>query len=320
MYKHWLSAGILFTLLAACSTSPRPEGAVGLDTHSLLGVAELPGDDVSVQAVVPGLTLSVVGRSSVASDGVRVQEMVYEIENTSSRNLSNLTFYPVNTPNTLPNTNVSGLRDALGDEITNPDMAPSIIPVHGQNAEDADMQAFTDADKTRIKTLLDDMYPNNSFNVLSRGFVASNVTGQGNRTIAPGERGVVTIAVQYPYDPANPAGYPASFTLTFAFIDEATPRVTQGDNESNEAFINRVTSTFSSLLEALEIVASDPQNPPSFTAAVTFLEGEKPNPPITQADNLPANFVLTVAGVNITTDANVAIVISPDVQSAVEVQ
>jgi hypothetical protein len=96
--------------------------------------------------------------------------------------------------------------------------------------------------------------------------------------------------------------------------------VTQGDNESNEAFINRVTSTFSSLLEALEIVASDPQNPPSFTAAVTFLEGEKPNPPITQADNLPANFVLTVAGVNITTDANVAIVISPDVQSAVEVQ
>lgn len=320
MYKHWLSAGILFTLLAACSTSPRPEGAVGLDTHSLLGVAELHGDDVSLQAVVPGLTFSVVGRSSVDSDGVRVQEMVYEIENTSSRNLSNLTFYPVNTPNTLPNTNVSTLRDISGDEITNPDMAPSIIPVHGQNAEDADMQAFTNADKTRIKTLLDDMYPNNSFNVLSRGFVASNTSSQGDRAIAIGERGVVTIAVQYPYDPANPAGYPASFTLTFAFIDEATPRVTQGDNESNEAFINRVTSTFSSLLEALEIVASDPQNPPSFTAAVTFLEGEKPNPPITQADNLPASFVLTVASVNTTTDANVAIVISPDVQSAVEVQ
>ena len=84
------------------------------------------------------------------------------------------------------------------------------------------------ADKVRVKDLLDDMYANNSFEVLSRGFVASNSTGQGNRAIAVGETGVVTIAVQYPYDTNNPAGYPDSFTLTFAFVDEDITRVSQG--------------------------------------------------------------------------------------------
>ena len=324
MRKYWLSAGMLLVLLTACSTSSRSDEAVEINVSYLLGVTELDGDGVTVQALVPGLTFSIIERNLVERDGVRIQEMVYQIANTSSQNLSNLTLYPIDTSNTLPGTNVSNLRDISGEAITNSDMAPSIIAVHGQDAADADMQAFTEEDKANVQTLLDSAYPDNAFTVLARGFVASNTSSQGERAIASGESGVVTIAVQYPYDPANPAGYPDSFSLTFAFIDEATTRVTQGDNEDNEAFVERISSTFDPIPENLEIVVNDPQNPPSFAIPVTILASEKPAPPIAHAGGLPTNFVLTVASVNATADADVAIdittVISPDVQSVVEVQ
>jgi len=324
MRKHWLSTGMLFFLLTACSTSPRPDEAVALDAHHWLGITELSGDDVSVQALVPGLTFTIVERDAIERNGVRIQEMVYEIENTSSQDLNNLTLYPIDTARTLPGTNVSQLRDISGAAITNPDMAPSIIAVHGRDAEDADMQAFTEEDKANIKALLDSRYPSNTFTVLARGFVASNSSSQGERAIASGESGVVTIAVQYPYDSANPAGYPDSFNLTFAFIDEATARVTQGDNEANEAFVERVLGTFDPTPEGLEIVINDPQNPPSFDVPVTVLTSEKPTPPIAHAEALPTSFVLTVASVNATADADIATdittFISPAVQSVVEVQ
>ena len=318
MKQHWLLITLL--LLAACSTGPRP-GTLGVDGGAgLLGVAEVGSEGVSVQALVPGLSFSVVSRSVVDSDGIRIQEVTYQIDNTSSRDLSNLTLYGVSTPNTLAGTNVSGLRDSLGDDITNPDMAPSIIAVHGQDADSADMQAFVEADKVHVKDLFDDIYPNNSFAVLSRGFVASKVSGQGNRAIAVGEQGVVTIAVQYPYDPANPAGYPDSFTLTFAFVDEDITRVSQGDDESNEAFVNRVTSTFIPLPENLEVVINDTQNPPSFDVLMTVLQSERPNPPISQVDILPTRFTLTVASVNATAEVEVDVVVASEVQSNVEVQ
>jgi len=319
MHKRWLFGVLL--LLAACSTSP---DMVGIDdSASLLGIAEVGSNDVLVQALVPGLSFGVVSRSVTDGDGVRMQEVVYEIDNTSSRGLGNLTLYAVSTPNTLTGTNVSGLRDALGNAITDPDMAPSIVAVHGEGNDNADMQAFVEEDKVRVKNLLDDMYPNNSFSVLSRGFVASSITGQDNRAIAIGEKGVVTIAVQYPFDPENPAGYPNSFTLTFAFVDEAIIRVTQGDNESNEDFINRVTSNFNPLPENLEVVVTNPANPPAFDSNVTVLESEQPNPPITAAattEALPTSFVLTVAGVNATADVEVEVVIASGVQTNVEVQ
>ena len=316
----WLSV-LLF--LAACGTHSRLAD-VGTNTSTdVLGIAELGHDAVSTQALVPGLTFSIMSGSVSDSNGVRVREIIYQIDNTSARDLSNLTLYAVATPNTLAGTNVSGLRDSLGELITNADMAPSIVAVHGEGDDNADMQAFTEADKVRVKGLLDDMYPDNSFAVLSRGFVASNVTGQGDRAIAVGEQGVVTIAVQYPYDPANPAGYPDSFVLTFAFVDEDVTRVTQGDNESNEDFITRITSTFTPLPENLEVVAKDPQNPPSFDVPVTVFESEQPNPPIAQAPTtevLPSSFVLTVAGANATADVEVEVVIANSVQSNVEVQ
>lgn len=293
MNKRWLLGS--FLLLTACSTSPRPEVGITDPNGSLLGIADVGSTSVSVQTLVPGLAFSVVNSSVVDTEGVRVREIVFQINNTSERNLSNFTLYAVSTPNTIAGTNISSLQDTLGNAITNPDMASSIVAVQGSDAENADMQAFVAADKVRVKALLDELYPNNSFAVLSRGFVASNVSGQGNRAIAVGETGVVTIALQYPYDLANPAGYPGSFVLTVAFVDEDTTRVTQGDNESNEAFVNRVNSTFSPLPEGLEVVVNDTQNPPQFGASVTLLQGERPNPPITAA---PAADAFTVTNTN----------------------
>lgn len=315
MHKRWLLS--IFLLLAACSTNPRPEVGITNPTGSLLGIADVGSASISAQALVPGLGFSVVERSVVDADGIRLQEVTYQLENTSERDLSNLTLYAVDTPNTLAETNVSGLQDALGNDITNPDMAPSIVAVHGSNADNADMQAFTEADKIRVKALLDEMYPDNAFAVLSRGFVASNIAGQGNRAIAIGEQGVVTIAVQYPFDPVNPAGYPDSFTLTFAFVDEDVTRITQGDNESNEAFVDRVISTFDPLPDNLEVVVTDPQNPPQFDTPTTVLQGERPNPPIAAAPTtpeLPQTFTLSVADLIVSADADVTVSINPAVR------
>ena len=112
MHKRWF-IGLLLLLLTACSTSPRPD-TLGVDSDTgLLGIAEIGNNDVSVQALVPGLSFEVVSRSVVDGDGVRVQEVVYEIDNTSARDLSNLTLYGVSTPNTIAGTNVSGLRDGF---------------------------------------------------------------------------------------------------------------------------------------------------------------------------------------------------------------
>ncbi|MEM7737124.1 MAG: hypothetical protein AAF267_15180 [Deinococcota bacterium] len=322
MYKHGWSKVFLLLFLVACSTtSPNVDPARRGET-GLLAIADLHHDTVTVQALVPGLAFSVVDRSSIDSDGVRVQEITYQIENTSDRDLSNLTLYGISTPNTLAGTNVSGLRDALGSEITNTDMAPSIISVHGSDTADADMQAFVEEDRVRVKALLDEAYPENSFEVLSRGFVASNITGQGNRSIAVGEQGVVTIAVQYPYDPENLAGYPNSFALTFAFVDEDITRVTQGDNESNEDFVTRVTNTFNPLPDNLEIVTPNPDNPPQLSTNTTILKSEALNPPIAAAPTtspLPTQFSLSIVSGNVTTDVDITITIAADVQRTVEV-
>ncbi|MEM7738421.1 MAG: hypothetical protein AAF267_21810 [Deinococcota bacterium] len=316
----------LVLFLAACSNSPRPDVGVSTDSN-LLGIVELDSDMVSTQALVPGLTFSVVESTLVEGDGLRVREVVFTIENTSERDLSNLTLYSIDTPNTFAGTNVSNLRDGLGEVIDDLDMALSIIAVHGQDDDDADMQAFTEADRVRVKALLDDAYPDTSFEVLSRGFVVSNISGQGDRAIAMGEQGIVTLALRYPYDSANPAGYPDSFNLSFAFVDEPTTRVTQGEDESNEGFVNRVTSSFSPLPDNLEIIPNDPDDPPQLSTDTTILTSERPNPPITQApttdvptDDLPTSFTLGIASVNATAEVDITVTISSELQSSVAVQ
>ena len=161
-------------------------------------------------------------------------------------------------------------------------LAQSIIPVHGQSSFGvidpalADMQAFSEDDQVRVQGLLADAYPDtaDNFVVLARGFVASNSSGQQNRAIAAGETGVITIAVQYPFDVGSPAGYPDVFTLSFAFVDEPTPRFTQGLGESNADFLDRLES-YGGVPAGSEIVASDPDDPPNPSDVPT----QNPNPP-----------------------------------------
>jgi hypothetical protein len=294
------------------------------------------------QALVTELSFTLLDSNILDGDGIRIRQLTLEIQNDSERNLSNLTFYNLQTPDTLLGSNVSNLRDVSGVLLTDTALAQSIFPVHGQSSigvidsDLADMQAFSEDDPVRVKALLDDTYPDNDFAVLARGFVASNISGQANRAIAAGEQGVVTIAVQYPFDANNPAGYPDTFTLSFAFVDEPTPRFTQGDGESNTAFLDRLES-LGGVPTGSEIVPADPDNPPNVSDVPTQNPTQNPNPtpndeptiitpapsnpPITQAPTTPTEptnpelqdtFTLGVASLIVSAEVEVSI--SPSVR------
>jgi hypothetical protein len=294
------------------------------------------------QALVAELSFTLLANNILDGDGIRIRQLTLEIQNDSERNLSNLTFYNLQTPATVPASNVSNLRNVSGALLSDTALAQSIIPVHGQSTvgvidpDLADMQAFSEDDQVRVKALLDDTYPDNDFAVLARGFVASNISGQADRAIAAGEQGVVTIAVQYPFDANNPAAYPDTFTLSFAFVDEPTPRFTQGDGESNAAFLDRLES-IGGVPTGSEIVPADPDNPPNVSDVPTQNPTPNPNPndeptiitpapfdpPITQAPTtpneptdpeLPGTFTLGVAGLLVSAEVEVEVSVAPTVR------
>jgi hypothetical protein len=282
------------------------------------------------QALVAELSFTLLANNILDGDGIRIRQLTLEIQNDSERNLSNLTFYNLQTPATVPASNVSNLRDVSGALLSDTALAQSIIPVHGQSTvgvidpDLADMQAFSEDDQTRVQALLDAAYPDNDFAVLARGFVASNISGQADRAIAAGEQGVVTIAVQYHFDANNPAGYPDTFTLSFAFVDEPTPRFTQGDGESNTAFLDRLES-LGGVPTGSEIVPADSDNPPNPTPndEPTIITPAPSNPPITQAPTTPTEptnpelqdtFTLGVASLIVSAEVDVEVSISPSVR------
>jgi hypothetical protein len=247
------------------------------------------------------------------------------------------------TPTTISGSNVSNVRDVSGTLLTAEALAQSIVPVHGQSTfgviepDLADMQAFSEDDQVRVQGLLADAYPDTSYTVLARGFVASNITSQADRAIAAGETGVVTIAVHYPFDVNNPAGYPNTFTLSFAFVDEPTPRFTQGAGESNAAFLDRLES-YGGVPTGSEIVPSDVDNPPNPSDVPSQNPNPTPNdeptiitpapfdPPISQAPTTPTNptdptnpvlpdtFTLGVARLLVSAEVDVTVSISPAVR------
>lgn len=336
----------LLLLLPACrrSSPDVPTDAMPPSVGDVVGVAmlEVTTSNTSTafdsQALVTDLSFSLLDSNVLDGDGVRVRQLTLEIQNDSERNLSNVTFYSLQTPNTVAGSNVSNMQDVLGNPIVDDAMAQSIIPVHGQSSVGvidsalADMQAFSEGDQGRVNALLDNAYPDNDFAVLARGFVASNISGQADRAIAAGERGVVTIAVQYPFDVNNPAGYPDTFTLSFAFVDEPITRYTQGASESNEAFLDRLES-LGGVTTGSEIVPADSDNPPNLSDVPT--QNPNPNdeptiitpapfaPPMTQApttSNEPTDpaprdsFTLGVANLLVSAEVEVDVSISPGVR------
>ncbi|MEM7735044.1 MAG: hypothetical protein AAF267_04570, partial [Deinococcota bacterium] len=133
---------------------------------------------------------------------------------------------------TVPGTNITNVQDSQGNTITNPATIQAMQPTQGRFADGsvdpnkADQYDFTATDQATTQDLLNTTYPNNSFVVLPKGFIASNTSGQAKRTINIGETGIVTIAFEYPYT-NTPSGTPDSFDLYFAFVNEPTAKTPQ---------------------------------------------------------------------------------------------
>lgn len=314
-YRSCLSLVVLLLLLPACRRSAAPE-VTNPTVSGVLGTANFDlnateATTLSSQTLVPGLEFNLITSTILNGNGVRVRQLTLEVQNNSSHDFNNLTLYSVQTPNTLPGSNVSNLRDALGNTITDPAMAQSIVPVHGQSSmgiidpELADMQAFSPDDQIARQTLLDTTYPERDFAPLARGFVASHISGQQHRAIAAGETGMVTLAVQYPFDANKPAGYPDTFKLSFAFVDETITRFSQGANETNEAFLDRLAGYgIDTTNTEVEIVPHDPDNPP---AAATLVMATPLSVPLERAPTASQVFTLRVVGLLVEGDMDVEV-------------
>ncbi|MEM7738353.1 MAG: hypothetical protein AAF267_21465 [Deinococcota bacterium] len=245
---------LLLGLLAACGSSPAPNPS-SVEVSPLLGVAEL-GKGIDTQSLVPGLQFSEVNSELVDVDGMRIQQVTFEVVNTSDQNITNLSLYSVQTDVTTPGTNITDVKDSAGNAITNPATIQAMQPTQGRfgdgsiDPDKADQYDFTTTDQAATQDLLDTNYPNNSFVVLEKGFIASNASGQSNRTINIGETGVVTIAYEYPYT-NTPSGTPDSFDLYFAFVNEPTAKAPQSTGPAT--FQLSVTELGISTTEGIEV-------------------------------------------------------------------
>jgi hypothetical protein len=319
------AAWLLLLVLAACGHNSAPSSSAPSSSSpsTLLGVAEL-GTGIDVQSLVNGLELSRVDRQVIDRNGIRIQQITFEITNGSEVDIDNLSIYGVQTSVTVVGTNVTALRDSLAAPITNADMARSILMVHGRfadgsiNPDKADMQAYTLADQARVQVLLDEAFVGNDYVVLDRGFVASNKRGQAHRAIAAGETAVVTVATQYPHNPTTPAGYPDRFNLQAAFVNEPVPRITQGIDESTDEFATRIEQTFNPLPNNLEVVVNEGNPPPTMSTPTTPLTVARPEPPIQAAPIDTMYFQLSMQSLGIqTTDTEVEMVISSSLQGVI---
>ncbi|MEM7736137.1 MAG: hypothetical protein AAF267_10135 [Deinococcota bacterium] len=240
---------LLLIVLAACNHAVRPpeQNPLGGDA-TLLGLADInvSEDGIELQQLI---TEGLAFRDFV-SDFFSVGGMCYvstraTVVNRTGNTLANFSLYATSTPESTGGTAIRNLSDANG-AVTDPTAYQAIIPTHQQQLVDgnvvidsagADLQGYTNAEVTQVQGFLDEIRTN--FTALNYGYVARNNTPGTGRAIANGDQGTVTVAVRYPCD-----GNPISFEMTLALIDVPVSRVTRGENESIEDFLNRIDELF----------------------------------------------------------------------------
>jgi fibronectin type 3 domain-containing protein len=197
---------------------------------------------LSVQASSPSLstqntsvTLEPLTQGLVDKDGFRYLYGTFRVTNSTTEMLNNLSFYALSGTGasaTLAGTPIRNLRNADGQALTG-QQARSILPTHrmmddrGQlvvKANEAHFQAFTPAEVAAVQAQV-----TSGKTVLEYGFVATGLDGK--RPLSPGEQGVVSFAVKFPYNPENAASFPYSFTMVLAVVDEGVARVTRSAEE-----------------------------------------------------------------------------------------
>jgi hypothetical protein len=261
-------------VLAACNHAVRPPEPDQAPAN-LLGIADVSvsQDGIDLQQLI---TEGLAFRDFV-SDFFSVNSMCYvstraTVVNRTGTTLKNFSLYATNAPESIGGTAIQDLRDANGI-INDPAAYQAIIPTHQQqlldgnvviNAAGADLQGYTTTEVTQVQGFLNDV--RTGFTALNYGYVArSSSTG---RAIANGQQGTVTLAVRYPCD-----GTALSFEMTLALIDVPVSRVTRGENESLEDFLNRINDLFGgNPPEDLEVAGFDGADLPNIGTSVDLGE------------------------------------------------
>ena len=249
--KKLLLLLLLFTL-AACNRTAPPE--MNADAPSETRTSRLLSDEtlevrfevdpatgqfatlstssLTTQAV--DIDLQSSSKGLVDKGGTRYLYGTFDVTNTSNETLENLSFYALSTTRTLGGTALSNLLDANNRAVTGPSFARTIMPTHRMRnnsgtlvvkASEADFQGYSAAQVAQVQDQL-----GAGRNVLDYGFSARNA--RGTRPIAAGEKGSVTFAIKFPYEPSDSADYPFAFTLSFAIVDDAARQVTRSAEEN----------------------------------------------------------------------------------------
>ncbi|ULH14824.1 hypothetical protein MF271_12645 [Deinococcus sp. KNUC1210] len=195
-----------------------------------LSSLSLSGTD-AVRLVTPALSQSTftVG-SRAAGTAVRYLSATFELDNTGSTPLSNVSLVAAATPTTTAGTAVKNLLRFDGTPV--PDaaaLARQVVPTQSvyydgtrpQTIEEtADLQVYDPADLSAL------VVPSGE-TLLPYGFVAQN----GNsRTLAAGGSGRVTLSVKVPLQ-ATASDDPFAFSLIFEAVTDSVTRVTEGLEE-----------------------------------------------------------------------------------------
>jgi hypothetical protein len=165
----------------------------------------------------------------------------YNIQNTTTRVLTNLSLYMLNRPEygAIGGTTFNNVRNANGVVFPDPNVARGIRPSHDLtlngsafqiNPAEADFQAFTPSEAQNIdnQAKTTSYIPTNN-NVLEWGFVVRGPNG--SRTLQPGETGQVTFGFVTPLT-ANLDNTVRNLSFWFIVSTEPTKRITRGLNET----------------------------------------------------------------------------------------
>jgi hypothetical protein len=241
---------LLLVFLASCSQV----GEVGVDSD-ILGTATLnfsAGNEPSTiesQALVNGISFNVLGRTVIDTDGERYMSLSLEVVNGSGQNLDNLNLIAIARDYTVAGTALTGVRDAAGNPITNPDVVRAVRPAHTvtlrngqlqQVPEESDFQGYLPAEVAQVQVDADAVA--DDIAVLEYGYVVRNTNG--TRAIPAGESGMVSFTVRFPFDQDAPLGSPFRFSMTIVLVNSPITRFTRGLNETSQAFQDRVEAYY----------------------------------------------------------------------------
>ena len=240
----------LILLLTACGRSrptppaPAPDASprvlgqvdVTFQVDPASGELSTSSSHLSTQATTQAFSFAPLSKGLTDKDGVRYLYGTFKVGNTSSNRVNNLSFYALNTAQSIAGTAISELRDANNQAVTEASYARSILPTHRVEdnsgrlvikADEADFQGFSAAQVAEVQREL-------AFGtLLEYGYSVHN--SAGGQGLVAGEEGVVSFAIKFPYNPAQSASFPFSFTLSFAVVEGPSQVTRSAEEDANSA-------------------------------------------------------------------------------------